>query len=555
MALASAGLQGADPATNTAIKNGGISSAPAKLRGFINSPPTNRGFSPTSGRPAMHRKLWLLAVPTALFALVALSLYLSQDQLRRIPLPSFVDENSATNHTQHVDDLGSPEYYSTSTSSSSTTITTSTTSAISTTPTPSRIFTPSNTPALSTTPTRSTTSREPTETPSKEDAIKDGIILKADEITSYIEAILDQDARDSQDFPRLECPTLNSTRYSNLKLSDHGDTIEYYFAMDLRQCLDLLPTLIGSIVEAMRFLGPERCALSIIEGHSPDGTYDVLKALKRNVQDLGATYFFQASRINPKEGDRIGKLAELRNLAIQPLVNHLADRVTETSTVVFLNDVAACPEDILELVYQRRGLGADMTCAMDWTYVGADPTFYDVWIARGINGDSFFDIPKDGSWENAWNLFWNADETRSRFYDNIPFQAFSCWNGAVTFAADIITKEGLRFRRSRGDKGECEQGEPTLLCKDMWFRGRGKIAVVPTVNLEYSVDKGREIKKVKGFVSDHVAKQDGVRDQFEWALTPPDKIKCIAGWQNQWWQEWNKTLSKRQRGRDVTITL
>lgn len=372
-----------------------------------------------------------------------------------------------------------------------------------------------------------------------------GIFLKADTITSYIEAILDQDGNDSPDMPRLDCPTLNSTRYRSLQLSDRGESIEYYFALDLRQVLELLPTLIGAIIEAMRFLGPERCALSIVEGHSPDGTYDVLKALQRNLKVMGVTYFFQPSKINPKEGDRIGKLAELRNLALKPLVDKLAPRITETSTVVFLNDVAACPDDILELAYQRRSLGADMTCAMDWTYAGANPTFYDVWIARGINGDSFFHIPKDGSWEEAWNLFWNADETRSRFDDKLPFQAFSCWNGGVTFAADIITKQGLRFRRSRGDKGECQQGEPTLLCKDMWFNGRGKIAVVPTVNLEYSVDKGREIKLAKGFVSDHVTMQDGTRDQFEWQLTPPDKIKCIEGWSNQFWEEWNKTLSRR----------
>lgn len=35
-------------------------------------------------------------------------------------------------------------------------------------------------------------------------------------------------------------------------------------------------------------------------------------------------------------------------------------------------------------------------------------------------------------------------------------------------------------------------------CNDMWFHGYGKIAVVPTVNLEYSVDRGRKIKEDKG---------------------------------------------------------
>lgn len=80
-----------------------------------------------------------------------------------------------------------------------------------------------------------------------------------------------------------------------------------------------------------------------------------------------------------------------------------------------------------------------MTCAMDWTYVGRDPTFYDVWVTRSIRGDSFFEIPACGSWNSAWNLLWNADEAiRSRFHSNRPFPVFSCWNGAAVFAADVV---------------------------------------------------------------------------------------------------------------------
>ena len=54
-----------------------------------------------------------------------------------------------------------------------------------------------------------------------------------------------------------------------------------------------------------------------------------------------------------------------------------------------------------------------MTCAMDWVYVGPDPTFYDVWIARGMMGDSFFNVPDDGNWNSAWNLFWNDPKAKA----------------------------------------------------------------------------------------------------------------------------------------------
>ncbi len=196
------------------------------------------------------------------------------------------------------------------------------------------------------------------------------------------------------ELPRLECPRPQLDRYESLKpIASGGDEILYFFAIDLREVLGLLPRLIGSVVEAIRFLGPENCALSIIEGNSPDGTAEVLVALRPELDALTTTYYFRSSDIDPKQGDRIEKLAELRNMALQPLLDE-EHRYSTNTTVIFLNDVAMCLEDILELLRQRRVLGADMTCAMDWTYVGPDPTFYDVWIARGMNGDSFFEIPR-----------------------------------------------------------------------------------------------------------------------------------------------------------------
>ncbi|XP_044715418.1 cryptococcal mannosyltransferase 1 domain-containing protein [Hirsutella rhossiliensis] len=228
-------------------------------------------------------------------------------------------------------------------------------------------------------------------------------------------------------------------------------------------------------------------------------------------------------------------------MALRPLFSN-PDRADRNTTIVFLNDVAICPEDILELALQRRNLGADMTCAMDWTYAGRDPTFYDVWVARGINGDSFFDIPPDGNWNSAWNLFWNAEHTGSRFHSRRPFQVFSCWNGATAFTAQPLLDNLIRFRAANETAGECNQGEPQLFCKDMWFRGYRKIAVIPTINLEYSVERGEQIKTAKGFVSEHVSKQDLAGDEIGWKLEPPEKVKCMPTWEKQFWQLWNETL-------------
>lgn len=77
----------------------------------------------------------------------------------------------------------------------------------------------------------------------------------------------------------------------------------------------------SSIIEAIRYLGPAYCAISIVEGRSDDGTYEVLADLKMHVEALGAQFFLSTSTINPKaEGeDRIKRLSQLRNKALWPL--------------------------------------------------------------------------------------------------------------------------------------------------------------------------------------------------------------------------------------------
>ncbi|KFA68347.1 hypothetical protein S40285_02535 [Stachybotrys chlorohalonatus IBT 40285] len=394
--------------------------------------------------------------------------------------------------------------------------------------------------------TSSTLVRTATPTPTPYIVVQpDGAILPASRITPYLSAILDPAVTEP---PRLQCPSLNVSRYQALlqrpEVGSGGIDklpVDFYFALDLRDCVSLLPRLLGSIVEAFRFLGPGRCALSIVEGNSPDGTGDVLQALAPHLQRLGITYFFSSSDIDPSAGDRIRRLADLRNLALQPLLDS-PDLASSKTTVLFVNDVAPCAEDLLELLLQRQALGADMTCAMDWTHSGGNPLFYDVWIARTIHGDSFFEIPPDGSWDRAWDLFWNAPETYRRFQAHLPFQVFSCWNGAAAFTAAPVL-QGLRFREPRGgEDGECGQGEPQLFCKDMWFHGYGKIAVVPSVNLEYTNELAAEIKQTKGYTLDLVRNHTDEEDRIDWVLEPPDMVKCMPMWTNQFWRPWNESL-------------
>ncbi|KAJ4333761.1 hypothetical protein N0V95_009348 [Ascochyta clinopodiicola] len=364
----------------------------------------------------------------------------------------------------------------------------------------------------------------------------------------YTHAILN--SSDST-FARLECPQPDLDRYAYLGHPlDQSDTSQhprFFFALDLHQCVHLLPRLLGSIVETIKFLGPENCVLSIVEGRSDDGTFEVLNELRPSLQALGVNYFLQTSDINPTAPgvDRIEALAGLRNLALHDILANPAHYGPDDN-IIFLNDIALCMEDILELLHQRKWQGADQTCAMDWTYVGDNPTFYDVWIARGMTGDSFFKIPEDGSWDFAWNLFWNDEKARARLAAAKPFQVFACWNGVTAFTAKPLLEGHIRFR-TRGP-GECFQGEPKLFAKDMWAKGYGKIAVVPSVNVEYSDEAAKKIKAFKGYVTRHVTNEGDDR-RIEWETKPPEKVKCMPDYQHQTFVDWDEGLRPKVRGR------
>ncbi|KAH8900351.1 hypothetical protein GQ53DRAFT_862376 [Thozetella sp. PMI_491] len=371
------------------------------------------------------------------------------------------------------------------------------------------------------------------------DALSHLGILSSENITAHLNAILDPHDRN---LPKLDCRNPDLSRYHALRPKGSAPLSEtkYFFALNLRESLPLLPRLLGSVVEAIRFLGPENCALSIVEGNSPDGTAEVLAALESRLKTKIRTHFVLRNKLDPLSlvTSRFSKLAQLRNLALEPLVAE-PERYAD-ATVIFLNDVSACPDDILELLHQKVILGADMTCAMDWIYGdGPAPTFYDVYIARGINGDLFFEVPPNLSWDRATNLFWNDPESKERFYDNRPVQVFACWNGAVAFTARPIVDKEVTFRAAREQKGECYNGEPEIFCKDMWLRGYGKIAVVPYINLEYSNKQAERIKTEKGFTSEWV-RPFSAKDRILWKPAP-EKVKCMPTFDHQSWKPWNDT--------------
>ncbi|KAK4095833.1 glycosyltransferase family 69 protein, partial [Parathielavia hyrcaniae] len=335
------------------------------------------------------------------------------------------------------------------------------------------------------------------------------------------------------------------------------------FAVNLRQCVDLLPRLLGSLVEAMRFLGPEHCALSIVEGNSDDGTLETLQLLTGELQAMGVEYWLASSTLDPSAGLRIRKLAKLRAMALEPTADEIGTTtyfarpvaihrlpLAPNAIITFINDVSACAEDILELVHQRIFQAADMVCAMDWTNPNPNPKtpspplhprspiFYDIWITRSLTGNLLFNLLLN--LPNPQTLFFDHPAAQSRFTLGQPTQVFSCWNGAAALAAAPFASGEVSFLWPR--VGECYQGEVQLLCKNLWRAGRGRIAVAPRVSLGYSDSDGvgRWVKRERGYVSDFVGRSR--RERIVWEEEPPARVKCVSEFEQDWWLSWNESL-------------
>jgi hypothetical protein len=176
-------------------------------------------------------------------------------------------------------------------------------------------------------------------------------------VSQFLNAIMDPKDRT---FPRLRCPRPIKERYEILRRRRNFATRwdspprRWFFALNLYQCSHVLPRLMASVVEAIRFLRPEDCVLSIVGGRSNDGTTEILAKLREEIEAMNVTYYFSTSDVDPlKSGnDRITELAILRNLVLDPLVRQ-PELYDPDTTVIFLNDVSICTDDILELVYQK----------------------------------------------------------------------------------------------------------------------------------------------------------------------------------------------------------
>jgi len=344
----------------------------------------------------------------------------------------------------------------------------------------------------------------------------------------YVRSILD--AGDTS-FDRLACPTPDARRYGPLRGGGATDpaaapAVRFFFVVTVRQASHVLPRLLGSVVEAIRFLGPEACVLSVAEEGSRDGTWEILRALSPALRAAGIANHLHASASAPRPEDaRTPRgMGALRNAALGPLA---AERVDARATVVFLDGVAACAEDILELVHARQALDATMTCGLDWAVEpGRNPTFASAAAARTVGGDVFLD-------GRAGALLLGSDaEAFERLEAHRPFSVFSCWGGGAAVSAGVLLgANGVRFRAPDRRQEACfseSGGEEILFAAALWRAGEGRVAVLPSVNLAYSDDAAEKVKSGKGYVGQWVKGRAGRLgpESVAWREAPPGEVQC-----------------------------
>ncbi|SCZ88408.1 BZ3500_MvSof-1268-A1-R1_Chr2-1g04391 [Microbotryum saponariae] len=256
---------------------------------------------------------------------------------------------------------------------------------------------------------------------------------------------------------------------------------KYYFAINLYNSFDIIPDLFSNMFRVSAILGYNNVFISVYENGSSDQTKALLRVFDALCRSVGLRVMIRSSqRRRGAFAHRIEYLAEVRNAALVPL-QELRDATGEVfDSIIFMNDVLPCVDDLLELIWQSRRQNAGITCGSDYIFhdeVGA-PVFYDNWVARDINGTALENAPFE-------NVFHDTESTH-RFQRHLPIQVQSCWNGiAILDPAPMYAHPHVRFRMANLPKGECSASECSLICNDYWEAGYGRIIMIPRVKLAY----------------------------------------------------------------------
>ncbi|GAA5998571.1 glycosyltransferase family 69 protein [Rhodotorula paludigena] len=339
--------------------------------------------------------------------------------------------------------------------------------------------------------------------------------------------------------------------------------LTYFVALNLYDSATVLPALIRALHSLLTSLGPTRFHISIYENGSKDDTPVQLFLLAKLLRQLGAGYTIISDPQREAgwvQGSRISGLAGVRNRVMQPVYD--APRGT-WDRVLFLNDVHLCQAEVLEILLQHEVQGADMSCGMDFKELripefeasGYPLLFYDLWVARDMQGLPFYEIKQPGGHWTLPSPVMPLSDSRFRYDSLLPTQVYSCFNGITVLDAALFeAPHSLRFRADIS--GTDEHSECFLLCSDIWKAlspqqldgspnpharpGRGaRIQIVPRASVGYTAgeyERARKDRNTTAFEVDGEERRRRNRDELiEWRRWPPRLVTTYpyGQWENQ----------------------
>src|SRR6266404_421093 len=164
-------------------------------------------------------------------------------------------------------------------------------------------------------------------------------------------------------------PSQEEASYYTHRRDLSGREHKYFFAINLYNSFDVIPDIFASLFRVAAILGYHNVYVSIYENGSTDQTKALLRIFDALARSVGLRITIRTSqRTRGAFNHRIEYLAEVRNAAFVPL-HELRDAQNEYfDTIVFMNDILPCIDDLLELIFQSRLNNAGITCAADYMY-------------------------------------------------------------------------------------------------------------------------------------------------------------------------------------------
>lgn len=144
---------------------------------------------------------------------------------------------------------------------------------------------------------------------------------------------------------------------------------KYFFAINLYNSFDIIPDLFATLFRVSAILGYHNVYVSIYENGSTDQTKALLRIFDALTRSVGLRVTIRTStRTRGAFNHRIEYLAEVRNQAFNPLYELRDSHNEYFDTIIFMNDILPCVDDLLELIWQSRRNNAGITCAADYMY-------------------------------------------------------------------------------------------------------------------------------------------------------------------------------------------